>query len=79
MSLPDPPKQSLDQIIAAIPTSIFADTLPLTLFKIANNTATLVDADYKGSEGELVFSIINEEGFISIKKLYPSAYESHAA
>lgn len=69
--IPDPPKQSLEQIMSALPASIFTDTFPLKHFKIADNKATLVDSDYQGSEGELVFSIINNDGWISITKLFP--------
>lgn len=71
MNLPEAPSQTIEQVFEAMPRGIFNESFPLQFFKIANNTATLVDEQYQGIEGDLVFSIVNNDGWISINKVFP--------
>ena len=68
---PEPPPKSIADIIASVPSAIFTDTFPLKFFKISDNVASLVPQDYVAMPGELVFSVANDDGWISITKLYP--------
>lgn len=68
------PKQfekRVETILRGLPASTWTTTTPPLYFKIANNTASYVTADYQGKSGELIFLYKNDDGYITIQQTFP--------
>lgn len=74
--MPEAPEAAVRRVMAGLPAEIWTTTTPPTYFRIRENRAEPVSADYAGQPGELVFCYENNDGFISIKKTYPPDEEA---
>ena len=63
--------QAVRRILGGLPAEIWTTTTPPTFFRIADNRAEIVPADYQPQPGDLVFLYRNDGGYISIIKAYP--------
>jgi hypothetical protein len=61
----------IQSLLQNLPASIWSTTTPATLFRIANKRAEYVSDEYSPNEGDLVFQYKNDDGYISIKQIYP--------
>ena len=68
---PELPIEKMRAVMASMPAEIWNSTTPPTYFRIRANRAEPVAPGYQGRPGELVFCYRNDDGCISIKKVWP--------